>query len=418
MQENLGQTRITRLATRVREAWLVLGVTVLLFLSVEIVLSIVYYARAGVRAATSSAPHDWRAQADAYPGESWVREYYSEFEKSSANKWVSYVYWRRRPYQGQYINVDPNGIRRTWAAGDAHPRPGSRLSIFVFGGSTTWGVGARDDSTIPSFLARELREKGLACDVVNFGESGYVSTQEVIALIRQLQRGNIPDLVIFYDGVNDVYSAYQQRKAGLPQNEFHRTQEFNLTQPDSYQSLRTVFFRRTIDRLATVRFCRGLLHRFGVGGRVEGVAAYWDAAENSIIDKEGLLRDVLTVYKGNTRLIRVLGDAYGFDTLFYWQPTVFDKGHLTPYEETQRQSVAGLQPFCQAVRGLVCRGDPGVEQDVVLHDLGGVFAEVKQPVFIDWCHVSEWGNEVIAERMAADAVKLFAGDRVIALNRP
>ena len=45
--------------------------------------------------------------------------------------------------------------------------------------------------------------------VVNFGESGFVSTQGVIQLILELQSGNIPDLVIFYDGVNDVYAAYQ-----------------------------------------------------------------------------------------------------------------------------------------------------------------------------------------------------------------
>ncbi len=41
-------------------------------------------------------------------------------------------------------------------------------------------------------------------------------------------------------------------------------------------------------------------------------------------------------------------------------------------------------------------------------NLCGTFAEVPQPVFIDWCHLSEWGNEVIAEQMAADTAGLWA----------
>ncbi|MER3445854.1 MAG: hypothetical protein C4291_03015 [Candidatus Dadabacteria bacterium] len=79
----------------------------------------------------------------------------------------------------------------------------------MFGGSTMWGTEARDDFTIPSILSKKLWRRGIRCDIVNFSGSGYVSTQEVIALLIELQRGNIPNLVIFYDGINDTYSAYQ-----------------------------------------------------------------------------------------------------------------------------------------------------------------------------------------------------------------
>jgi hypothetical protein len=55
---------------------------------------------------------------------------------------------------------------------------------------------------------------------------------------------------------------------------------------------------------------------------------------------------------------------------------------------------------------LVCQESRDQEQDTACHDLCGTFAEVSQPVFIDWCHLSEWGNEVIAETVATDVVKL------------
>jgi len=398
---------------RTGEAWLVAGVTLLLLLSLEIMLSITYAAKDWIRTSADSPSQDWRTQADAYGGASWVHDYYDEFEESSMTQWASYVYWRREPYQGRYINVDPSGIRRTWAADEDGRALRDRCTIFVFGGSTMWGVGARDDATIASFLAKKLKEKGLEAEVTNFGESGYVSTQEVITLIRELQKGNIPDLAIFYDGVNDVYSAYQQRAAGLPQNEYNRVREFNLTQAKNYRPLRTTFLRRTTDRLATVRFSRSILRRLGAGGRPDAAVTYWGARDNSIDGMEDLLREVQTIYEGNMRIAKALGEAYGFQTLCYWQPTVFHKKHLTPYEETQRKSVEGLQPFCERVYGLVCSKDRTPEQNGLFRDLSGTFSEVLEPVFVDWCHPSEWGNEVIAERIAADTIRLHSTEPMI-----
>jgi len=246
--------------------------------------------------------------------------------------------------------------------------------------------------------------------VINFGESGYVSTQEIIALIGQLQQDHIPDLAIFYDGVNDVYSAYQQQVAGLPQNEFHRVQEFNLTQPQSYRSLRAAFVRRTVERLAVVRFSRSLLRWLAGQDRPDAAVAYWNTARNSIAGKDELLQKVLRVYQRNVHMAEAMGQAYGFKTLFYWQPTIFNKKHLTAYEQEQRQSVEGLEPFCHAVYDLACQGPLAVKDDRSFHDLSGAFAEVDRPVCIDWCHLSEWGNAVIAEQMAADVAKLL-GDQ-------
>jgi lysophospholipase L1-like esterase len=402
--------RVSGLLIHVKEGWLILGVAVLSFVLLEAMLSLAYGVRDRIRAADPSVQRDWRAQADAYSDVSWVHRYYNEFEESSVSRWASYVYWRRRPYQGEYINVDPNGLRCTWGADDDRGGERDPLTIFVFGGSAMWGVGARDDYTIASLLASKLQERGIASAVINFGESGYVSTQEVIALIRQLQQDHVPDLAIFYDGVNDVYSAYQQQVAGLPQNEFNRVREFNLTQPKSYRSLRAAFVRRAIERLAVVRFSRSLLHRLRGRDRPDAAVAYWNAARNSIAGKDELLQKVLRVYQRNVRMAEALGQAYGFKTLFYWQPTIFNKKHLTAYEEKQRQGVESLEPFCQAAYDLARQARPAVGNDRSFHDLSGAFAEVDRPVFIDWCHLSEWGNAVIAERMATDVAKLL-GDR-------
>ena len=61
----------------------------------------------------------------------------------------------------------------------------------MLGGSSLWGFGARDDQTIPSLLARRLHDRGVQVEVKNLSDLGYVSTQEVIGLLRELQ-GRLP----------------------------------------------------------------------------------------------------------------------------------------------------------------------------------------------------------------------------------
>jgi hypothetical protein len=400
--------RIRKLLPHARDAWLILGVTVLCLLLLEVTLSLAYLAADRVRA-SSPASLDGRSRSDVYTDVAWTNEYFRELEECSVTQWVPYVYWRRQPYQGQHINVDENGIRRTWGRREDGAGTSEPLRVFTFGGSAMWGVGARDDFTIASCLARNLDEKGIPCEVTNFGESGYVSTQEVIALLQQLRSGNVPDLVIFYDGVNDIYSAYQQQVAGLPQNEFHRVHEFNVSQPSGYRPLRAMFIRRMVSELSMVRLSQNLLRKVGIDVQPTDSATRREAVANPVLD-DALLREVLAVYEGNVRAVRVLGEAYGFKALFYWQPTVFGRGCPTPFEQEIQQGIVALQPYCEKMYKLVQQASFSDAHGELFHDMSGVFSHVEQPVFMDWCHISEWGNEQIARKMAANATRLLRAE--------
>ena len=120
-----------------------------------------------------------RIDAPAYTGADWAKGYWSEHGRASKAAWMPFVYARRRPFSGKHINIDENGRRRTWSPEAVPP---DSPEIWVFGGSTVWGTGARDDYTIPSCIARNLAEAGRPSRVVNLGESGWVSTQEIILL--------------------------------------------------------------------------------------------------------------------------------------------------------------------------------------------------------------------------------------------
>jgi hypothetical protein len=114
-------------------------------------------------------------------------------------QWHPYVYWRRPAYDTPTMHVSKEGIRRT-----VQPYgPDAKTRIFLFGGSTMWGTGVRDEHTIASLFAQRFAQFGWSdFHVVNYGENAYVATQSLLTLLLELRAGNIPEIVIFYDGIH------------------------------------------------------------------------------------------------------------------------------------------------------------------------------------------------------------------------
>ena len=113
----------------------------------------------------------------------------------------SFVGYRRDEYDGDSVSIGADGIRKSI-------NHNFENSVWFFGGSTMWGTGADDARTIPSYFAEETGEA-----VLNLGESGYNSIQELIQLQIMLLEGHKPREVVFYDGVNDGYRFCQNRKS-------------------------------------------------------------------------------------------------------------------------------------------------------------------------------------------------------------
>lgn len=390
---------IKKIGKWIKDCWLLVGCTILLLCVIEGSLSLAFF----IKDRVSDLSSERRVIADTYGDAAWMNDYQEEFRRSYGSEWRPYLYWRRLPYHGNYINVDANGLRLTTSAEGVGRATGTPLKVFMFGGSTMWGTGARDAFTIPSIVLKELQQKGVAAEVVNFGESGYVSTQEVMALLLQLQKGERPDLVVFYDGVNDIYSAYQQRTAGLPQNEFNRVQEFNLSKPEKFKRRAQMLMRDVSTEVSTVRMARGLLRRAGIERQTAD-----DALRPA---NESLAQDVLATYQGNIEVVKALSEHYHFKCLFYWQPTVFQKTRLTDYEAGQRAQMKIMERFVEMTYEAVRQSRLGEMPDSSFHDLSLIFADVGEPLYTDWCHLGESGNERIARSMTNDILGLTTADK-------
>jgi hypothetical protein len=225
-------TKIDALARALRAMWIQAGIALAALFLFEAVLRVYFYA--------SAPPQiDGRVSADGYNGANWVPTYFDDLSGFTVN-WLPFAYWMGAPYRSSYLNIGSDGVRKGFGSS---MRDRDAIRIFTFGGSTMWGEGARDDYTIPSWLQRFLDQTAYRTQITNFGQDGYVSTQELILLLQQLRNGNLPDVVIFYDGFNDSGSAMVNGEAGVTFDENNRRTEFRAFNP--WASDNSILYKET-----------------------------------------------------------------------------------------------------------------------------------------------------------------------------
>lgn len=104
-----------------------------------------------------------------------------------------------------HVEADERGFLRRRTRAAAGGGSGAPISVFVLGGSTTFGYYAADDETWPSALAEVLARQapaGVRVEVANYGRGYYNPSQEAVLLLDLVKSGHRPDLVVFMDGVN------------------------------------------------------------------------------------------------------------------------------------------------------------------------------------------------------------------------
>ena len=141
---------------------------------------------------------DPRALLPNYKNVSWAKEYFSDFNTLKDDHYKSYIGWRKTAFTSTYINIDSAGNRVT---PQTTREIDSVTKVVFLGGSTMWGTGAPDDSTIPALFAK-AGIKGYKAE--NFGESGYRAMQSYIYLLLKFNEGLKADWVVSYDGVNEA----------------------------------------------------------------------------------------------------------------------------------------------------------------------------------------------------------------------
>jgi hypothetical protein len=380
--------RFKRALAILQSAWSILGITLFMLLLTELGFRLIFAIRDQIGAQPMP---DRRILAEGYGGSDWPIEHYREIERLE-ERWHPYVYFRQRPFRGKTITIGADGLRATWKPPAFGTEPSSRepFKILMLGGSSLWGFGARDDQTIPSLIARALHVRGRRVELKNLSEIGYVSTQEVVALVREIQAGYRPDVVVFYDGVNDVTSAFLEGEAALTTNEVNRRVEFNLLQ--SPGRLAATLCGKLIKDSGSYRFAQ--MARRRLGGET---GPSHPAPKDKPLDQ--LADDVVRRFEANVALAESLGRSFGFRPLFFWQPTVFTKPALVAVEQKEAMQFAWSEPFFRTVYDRI-RSSVQLRANPAFRDLSAIFTDWNGLAFIDYCHTTESANARIAADMA------------------
>ena len=311
-----------------------------------------------------------------YQGAEWARKHFVEYYDLKEADYTAYYGWRRPAYAGETINLDERGMRRTYRDASVAPE----RTIAFFGGSTTWGTGADDDRTIPSeFVKRNPEYVGH-----NFGETGYVAHQSLNVFLERYYEGFRPDVVVFYDGVNDVW-----HKCRWELGPYSHAREIKIR-----TALREAGSGNAESFVLTVLPIKNLVEKVMrvLDNQSRAEASYYDCHKDPAKAEQ-----VARVLLSDWMIAKNLVESYGGTFVPILQPVIYfsdtRKEHLK-LSESLKWQYETLYPM---IIDMIDREFPELAGNFM--DLRGVL-DRDEHFYIDWCHLSPNGNQLVAERIS------------------
>jgi len=287
-----------------------------------------------------------------------------------------WVQFSEPPFSGKRVHIDRDArgfpARRTINPAAQTKRP--TITIFVFGGSTTFGYFVSDEHTWPSYLSRILNEtSGVDVQVTNYGRGYFNPSQETVLLQDLLKSGHRPSLVVFMDGLNPP------RAIDVP--------KFTKAVAESYRQLQ--FPPSYSEQFAWIPIIR--LTNFLGRGLVGKATA--DTAPT--MDTKTLVENAVNGFRQDRDISRAIATLYDVPALFFLQPnSVYNYDtHLF----RNQSSLQGLRDDRAFMTGLYER----LKSDKEYIDLSDLFAKWgDRKAVVDDCHYSPGFNEFLAHRVA------------------
>ena len=302
-----------------------------------------------------------------------------------------YTEYKERPYSGKYLHIDVNGFRPVTNQGPWPPDKEKYFTVFLFGGSTTFGYGVPDDQTIPSYLQEYLNatEPGKQVRVYNLACESYYSTQERIQFEQLITAGFTPDMAIFVDGVNDFYR-YDDRPSYS--NRFEQLMEGKLDEPHPFEFLQ---------RAPMMRAAVSLRQR--LRDALKKPAAQVDSSGDDVYSNQNALMSVIKRYVNNKQMIDAIAAAHGIKTLFVWQP-------IATYKYDQKYNLFAADAVGE--RRYANLGYPVMETSAERRSLGDNFLwladiqeQTTEPLYVDTMHYTGTMSKTLAKYIADKVVQ-------------
>lgn len=275
-------------------------------------------------------------------------------------------------------------------------KPAGEYRVLLLGGSTVF-EGMPLATSIAARIEALAAADGLAgVKVYNCGVPGYNSAQELALLVHTLS-DYAPDLVIVYDGGNDITAPYlYDPRPNFPLN-------FMIFET-GYQAVEK---RLRPDRLFALAAANvGVLRSFLRTPLVQHQVPLAELRRGAGYRTEDWRRAALDAYEANLDKLCRLPGAFGFKMAVFLQPLVFTKPSLDEAEKKH----AAPPAFAEHVRAqypearrrfAALKARHERHGRVAAEDLSGVFDGLEGPAFRDFIHLNDQAKDLVARRIYA-----------------
>ena len=329
----------------------------------------------------------------------WAPEVFAE-QTALPNTTDSFLGYRMGTKASQYTNIF-DGVRKSYQSS----APGHKVSVWFFGASALFGDGQRDDHTITSEFSRLAEADGIPLEVRNYGRPGTAMWQELELFEQTISTGQKPDLVVFYDGFNDLAWQMNVELTTEPTNIYDPTRNkatnagASDTNATAKQPAPTSNSGTTLSDVAGAYWDQSGVHhvydalRDVIAGSnsppvqfAKGVKQRDTTGTAAGADVTQAAKNAVSIQTRAASLATAVAKSVGADAMFFWQPNVFTK-QLTSDEQAYL-GLAGYQPE---------RWDPAVKEvrsllkNTPYIDVGNALDGGTDPVLWDFVHTNEEG---------------------------
>ncbi|OLE53302.1 MAG: hypothetical protein AUG51_13880 [Acidobacteria bacterium 13_1_20CM_3_53_8] len=314
---------------------------------------------------------------------------------------------RRTPFQldfggevGANWNNESETLNELGFRGTLPPQnKGQEYRIIMLGGSTVFS-GFPLSHSIAGQLELLFHQDGHNnVRIYNWGVPAYVSGQELILLIHKVVDYQ-PDLVIVYDGNNDIYfpwiidprpgnpHKWIEHEAGLRelQDALAGRQKLSLLLINQSSLLRWAIMRAHVTRpaeLGELINLNSLRNEVGYGTEI------WK-------------QRIASTYVGNHNKMCTVARGARFKLAMFLQPVLTFKRPLVG-RETSIWNPEDAQQFTtdtyQYIRSEMNQQHPDQNEDCFSFDLSDIFLNYDSAVFTDWGHINTAGNGRVAQQI-------------------
>jgi len=193
------------------------------------------------------------------------------------------------------VTITSNANHYRWTGAPSPDKAADRYRIALLGGSTTFSTGVSDKDSWPALLQKEL---GPGYAVYNYGIAGFSTAENIIQMALQAPEIK-PDLVVFYEGWNDI--RHYHNPAFTPDYYYHGIQQYNNLEIDAGGKAKTPWISRMARYSTIFKFILRMSQR-----KTSSKARVFDTPDPAV-DR---------IYLRNLTTLKVLANQAGAKTLF------------------------------------------------------------------------------------------------------